>query len=325
MSINRSIRPLITLFGTIAFVSPFYFKIDRFSNSITPVEQNTPRRLEIAVDDSDPLVGALLSVVAKPNSLNRLSSKDHEKITAILKDARELMGDAKDLFGGEDSRAHELVKAATEKFKEAKDAIKEQRAMAETEESSNLKARRSSKRETEAVENEEEDTDLDVARNVYETYVTFPECVEKKFEDCLQIVNSDLQNLGLSTVEITVHEKRNINQDGYNKVVIVTNNDADQVKGRSGDGIVTYPFTWDDAVLGTRTLGVDGKWNCNGQTPEDCCNTIKDSAPNPDTKGNYIECHIFVPFGGKGNPRRDDRVIINLSPDDRVHEAPILQ
>lgn len=46
--------------------------------------------------------------------------------------------------------------------------------------------------------------------------------------------------------------------------------------------------------------------------------------PNKDAHGKYIECHIFVPFGGVGFPRRDDRVIINLSPDGRVQEAPII-
>ena len=177
--------------------------------------------------------------------------------------------------------------------------------------------------ETPAVD--EGDLDLDLSRNVYETYITFPECIEKKFEDCLDIINTDLANLGLSTVELVVHEKRNINQEGYNKVVIVTNADADQVLGRAGDGIVSYPFTWDDSVLGTRTLGVEGKWNCQGSTPEECCEQIQQSATNPDTKGNYIECHIFVPFGGKGNAKRNDRVFINLSPDGRVHEAPMVQ
>ena len=129
----------------------------------------------------------------------------------------------------------------------------------------------------------------------------------------------------MSTVEVVVHEKRNINQDGYNKVVIVANEDATRVTGRIGDGIVSYPFTWDDAVLGTRVLGVDGKWNCRDMSPTDCCENIKESSKNPDTKGNYIECHIFVPFGGVGNVRRSDRVFINLSPDGRVHEAPLVQ
>ena len=129
----------------------------------------------------------------------------------------------------------------------------------------------------------------------------------------------------MSTVEVVVHEKRNINQDGYNKVVIVSNENANRVTGRTGDGIVSYPFTWDDAVLGSRVLGVDGKWNCRDMSPTDCCENIKESSKNPDTKGNYIECHIFVPFGGVGNVRRNDRVFINLSPDGRVHEAPLVQ
>lgn len=108
-------------------------------------------------------------------------------------------------------------------------------------------------------------------------------------------------------------------------MVIVTNAEASQVQGRIGDGIVSYPFTWDDAQLGTRTLGVEGKWNCQGMTPQDCCDQVKQSATNPDTKGNYLECHIFVPFGGVGNAKRNDRVFINLSPDGRVHEAPVIQ
>jgi hypothetical protein len=107
-------------------------------------------------------------------------------------------------------------------------------------------------------------------------------------------------------------------------VVIVTNQEATLVVGRVGDGIVSYPFTWDDSTLGTRMLGVDGKWNCQGMSPQDCCDQIKQSVPNADTKGNYIECHVFVPFGGVGNAKRNDRVFINLSPDGRVHEAPMI-
>lgn len=50
-------------------------------------------------------------------------------------------------------------------------------------------------------------------RNFPLKFISFPECLEKKFEECLDIINADLQNLGLSTVEIVVHEKRNINQE----------------------------------------------------------------------------------------------------------------
>ena len=107
--------------------------------------------------------------------------------------------------------------------------------------------------------------------------VTFPECVEQLLEVCLDIINDEIGNLGLSTIEVVVHEKRNQSQSGYNKVVIITNELADLVRGRVGDGIVTYPFLWYDAVSGQRTLGVDGKWNCQQYTPEACCQMIKTS------------------------------------------------
>eukprot|EP00956_Cyclotella_meneghiniana_P029903 scaffold73989_cov59-Cyclotella_meneghiniana.AAC.2 len=37
--------------------------------------------------------------------------------------------------------------------------------------------------------------------------------------------------------------------------------------------------------------------------------------------------HAKIPIltGGVGNARRNDRVFINLSPDGRVHEAPLIQ
>ena len=124
--------------------------------------------------------------------------------------------------------------------------------------------------------------------------------------------------------EIVIHEKRSIAQEGYNKVVIVTNLQADMVKGRNNDGIVSYPFMWDDAETGLKSLGVDGKWDCSTLTPEECCSMIKLSVPHADAKGNHIQCHIFVPFGGIGNKKRTDRVFVNLSQDGRVQEAPIV-
>ena len=107
--------------------------------------------------------------------------------------------------------------------------------------------------------------------------VTFPECVEELFEVCLDIINNEIANLGLSTIEVVIREKRNQAQVGYNKVVIITNELADRVKGRTGNGIVIYPFLWYDEEFGQRTLGVDGKWNCHDYTPEDCCEMIRGS------------------------------------------------
>jgi hypothetical protein len=48
-------------------------------------------------------------------------------------------------------------------------------------------------------------------------------------------------------------------------------------------------------------------------------------APSMDKRENYVECHIFVPFGGIGKPKRNDRVFVVVSPDGRVHEPPIIQ
>ena len=88
---------------------------------------------------------------------------------------------------------------------------------------------------------------------------------------------------------------------------------ANYVSGRLHDGIVEYPWEWEELsydengnalrdennnLIGSpRMLGTegDGKWNCHNQSPEQCCQMIKDSAPIMDTKGNYIQCHIFVP------------------------------
>lgn len=166
---------------------------------------------------------------------------------------------------------------------------------------------------------------LDMSRRIFQTSISFPECVDVLLADCIETINTQLASIGLSTVEVVIHEKRNPDQDGYNKVVIVTNELADLVVGQQGDGIVEYPFLWDDKISGSRALGVDGKWNCHGFTPERCCSDIKDSTPNPDKRGNNLECHIFVPYGGIGNPRRNDRVFINLSPDGQVHEPPVVQ
>lgn len=122
------------------------------------------------------------------------------------------------------------------------------------------------------------DTNISEKLPYYSTQmITFPECLGKLFKDCLDEINEQIAAIGLSTIEVVVHEKRNANQEGYNKVVLITNELADRIKGRTGDGIVTYPFLWNDSVSGPRMLGVDGKWNCHDITPEKCCDDIKAS------------------------------------------------
>ena len=132
--------------------------------------------------------------------------------------------------------------------------------------------------------------------NTFLQTIVFPECKEKLLEDCLQLISTELAALEMSC-EVIIHEKRSPNQAGYNKVVIVTDLTAQNVVGRDNDGIVSYPFMWDDPTHGPIQLGVDGKWDCLTMSPEQCCSHIQKSVPDPDTKGNLLPCHFFVPFG----------------------------
>ena len=129
---------------------------------------------------------------------------------------------------------------------------------------------------------------------------TFPECVEQKYEFCVTMINRDLRKLGLEKLYIVTHKKCNANQDGYYKVVIVTNELVDRVVGRDGDGMVQYPFLWKDKELGKRVIGVDGKWNCLNMTPEACYNAIKESmSPNSVCALSFSQfhsSHLAVPY-----------------------------
>lgn len=164
----------------------------------------------------------------------------------------------------------------------------------------------------------------DVRRDLVETTISFPECREKFLEECIDILHAQLLELDIEAQLITLYKRKEDDAE-YNKVVIVTDLTAATVKGRTNDGMVQYPFSWKISDIDHRTLGVEGKWNCLGESPEDCCAAIKTSAPDPDMNGNYIACHIFVPIGGAGNPKKGDRIFINKSLDGRVQETPILQ
>lgn len=169
-----------------------------------------------------------------------------------------------------------------------------------------------------------EELDSELERDLYEETTTFPECLERTLEQCIAILNAQLLELEIDA-EMIVHEKRKSSGEGYNKVVIVTDMTAELVKGREGNGQVLYPFMWNDPVVGLISLGIDGRFDCHNKSPEECCALIKDSVAGKDVNGNEIECHIFVPFGGIGNKKRDNRIFINLSLDGRVHEPPIIQ
>ena len=85
---------------------------------------------------------------------------------------------------------------------------------------------------------------------------------------CIGQINRDMRKLGLNRIKIKVHKKRKHIDEGYNKVVVITNLAGTLVEGRDGSGTVTHPYMWDDAVLGEeRELNVANTWNCYGKTP----------------------------------------------------------
>lgn len=287
-------------------------------------------RLEILVDSSDEYAEAVLTAEV-PKGF-RLGAQDHARITSILDTTKQLIDTARMLV--QDDRTLDegraMLDRASGMFRDLKQHLIAQREMQQAvfgsdEDGQKAFLRKGFSDHDLQMKEEDEKRALDAARKIYETMVTFPECVERFLDDCLNTINDDLPDLGLSTIEVVVHEKRNSDQAGYNKVVIVTNELADRVRGRAGDGLVSYPFLWDEALTGVaRTLGVDGRWNCQDMTPDQCCDHVKQGV-GQNVRGEDLECHIFVPFGGVGNPRRNDRVFVNLSPDGRIHEAPVIQ
>jgi hypothetical protein len=168
---NRNVRPLITLLGTIALLAPFCIKLEKLPT--TPAERIITRRLDIARDDSDPLAEATLSVISHANPPPAVAEDDHERVSKILSETRELIHNAKTLYkkNGREA-AHEMVNAATAKFREAKEHMlmkhgSDGAALEKTE--SGL---RSEERKVEANEEtvrDDEDRALDVSRNMYET------------------------------------------------------------------------------------------------------------------------------------------------------------
>ena len=261
------------------------------------IDGGESRRLEIAIGNSDEYASAILTVKDPSTSaqqLPQLQEHDHTRITSILDTTRQMIDTSRELVQNERtlSQGQKMLAQANNLFREVKADILRHHATPNSsargfdgtaatnvdEERRDLLRKKYSEHDIAAVkENDERSLFMtqDISRKVYETMISFPECLEKLFQNCLDTINSEIAEVGLSTIEVVVHEKRNANQDGYNKVVIVTNELADSVRGRTGNGIVDYPFMFNDVVTGPRTLGVDGKWNCLNMTPEACCETIK--------------------------------------------------
>ena len=127
-------------------------------------------------------------------------------------------------------------------------------------------------------------------RGLFETHKYFPECIGLSVEECEALIEQEIvenPDVFPAGVVFDVRNKRQITDDTYNFVVLVTN-DEDHVIGRLGDGVVEYPFVW-------RKNGVEveiGPWDCDVGTPltsSECCTFIKASVPGVDDNGRELE------------------------------------
>ena len=175
---NRFVRHLIAIFGVIALASPFIFKLERLPSP--SVDHPITRRLDIAIDDSDPLATATISVISKQDRPPAVSSYDHERVSAILAETRELIAQARVYFeeNGHE-KAHEMVNLATAKFREAKEHIKAKKANAaalDAAATTNLRPEERKEQANDVKIVDDVDRAMDVSRNMYETVSAFAVC-----------------------------------------------------------------------------------------------------------------------------------------------------
>ena len=87
-------------------------------------------------------------------------------------------------------------------------------------------------------------------------------------------------------------KERQITDEHYYKVVLVTDREKTKVVGPEGFGEVTYPFPW---RYQGKQMSV-GPWDCQpaGEvlSVKQCCDKIVNSVPCPDDLGNCMSCHV---------------------------------
>ena len=87
-------------------------------------------------------------------------------------------------------------------------------------------------------------------------------------------------------------KERQITDEHYYKVVLVTDREKTKVVGPEGFGEVTYPFPW---RYQGKQMSV-GPWDCQpaGEvlSVKKCCDKIVNSVPCPDDLGNCMSCHV---------------------------------
>lgn len=133
-------------------------------------------------------------------------------------------------------------------------------------------------------------------RGLFESHMYFPECIGLSVDQCEDLIEQEIAenpDLFPGGVVFDVRSKRQITDDTYNYVVLVTDEVGEHVVGRLGDGVVEYPFVW-------RKDGAEveiGPWDCDMVTPlktAECCAYIKASVPGVDDNGRELEVRIIV-------------------------------
>ena len=163
--------------------------------------------------------------------------------------------------------------------------------------------------------------------------ISFPECVHLPTAVCLTMIKKYLRENGLKDI-ISVEKvtKRKPTDDGWNKVVIVTDSLGDTVPA---GGAPSYPFQWNGRDIGPWTA-------CENETPEYCCNQVIMLDVQDPYNGKEIECDFFTPavemkdydnFLPAGRTDAEpvnyveatNTIFVIESPDGRTHELPVLQ
>lgn len=131
-------------------------------------------------------------------------------------------------------------------------------------------------------------------RGLFESHMYFPECIGLSVDQCEDLIEQEIAenpDLFPGGVVFDVRSKRQITDDTYNYVVLVTDEVGEHVTGRLGDGVVEYPFVW-------RKDGAEveiGPWDCDMATPlktAECCAYIKASVPGVDDNDRELEVRI---------------------------------
>ena len=150
---------------------------------------------------------------------------------------------------------------------------------------------------------------------------------------CLTLIKKYLRENGLKdTISVEKVTKRKPTDDGWNKVVIVTDS-----LGITVPAAPSYPFQWNGRDIGPWTA-------CENETPEYCCNQVIMQDVQDAYNGKEIECDFFTPAvhldssdyenilpAGRTdaepvNYKEDPNTIFVIeSPDGRTHELPVLQ